>query len=204
MTVLDPTINSEQMEMYTDVGAYIQLYSGWNLLLEGRWRNLDGIPEEVQNVTKNLGIFADEDLSSIFNVIRAWMDQHPQEADLPSQCWAAFTSQLKPCELNEALRHRPPVRDFMAFLDSRFRIGDGVEYLCYQLRYSQLRNPEEVSDSFFKALYAWIEQNPQDIQSLTHCQRSLRTFSPPSGGFPAFHSFEVFLEAQIASENVVE
>ncbi|KAF8876969.1 hypothetical protein BD779DRAFT_1475451 [Infundibulicybe gibba] len=33
MTVLDPTINSEQMEMYTDsVGAYIQLYSGWSYI----------------------------------------------------------------------------------------------------------------------------------------------------------------------------
>ncbi|KAF8878742.1 hypothetical protein BD779DRAFT_1676725 [Infundibulicybe gibba] len=178
-----------------------------NLLLAERG-SPGGIFTEVWEVFENLRIFTDEDLSSIFDAMRAWMGRHPWNADRPSYCWAALTSQLKPYELNEALRHRPPVRDFMAFLDSRFRIGVSVKYLCGLLQFHS-GNWEGVLDLFFKALYAWIEQNPQDAQSLVHSQTMLMTLDPGGlefmRGFRVFRDFEAFLEAQIArSKNIVE
>ncbi|KAF8875119.1 hypothetical protein BD779DRAFT_1476217 [Infundibulicybe gibba] len=80
-----------------------------NLLSEEQWMDSAEIPMEVWNVFKNLEIFTDEDLGSIFNVLRIWVDRHPQDAELPSQCWAVLTFGL---ELDQALWHRTPVRNF--------------------------------------------------------------------------------------------
>ncbi|KAF8899337.1 hypothetical protein BD779DRAFT_1795784 [Infundibulicybe gibba] len=174
-----------------------------NLLSEGRWTDSTKIPMEVWNVFKNLKIFTDEDLNSIFNVLYAWMDQHPEDADLPSHCWVPLTSQLASHELDEALQYHPPVRDFMAFLDSRFRMGDGIKYLCTGSGWN--RYNREAFDSFFKALYAWIERNPQDAQSFIHCKELLSTMdSRELKGMRDYRSFRDFeaslqtlLEAQI-------
>ncbi|KAF8868974.1 hypothetical protein BD779DRAFT_1807429 [Infundibulicybe gibba] len=135
----------------------------WNFLSEGPQTSSNEILREVHSVFENLKIFTDEDLDSIFNALHTWIDRHPEDADLPSRCWVSLTSQLRPHELDDALQHRPPVRDFMAFLDSRFQLGDGVKFSCNELPYC--KNSEEMLGSFFKALYAWIEENPQDTQS---------------------------------------
>ncbi|KAF8875113.1 hypothetical protein BD779DRAFT_225608 [Infundibulicybe gibba] len=170
-----------------------------NLLSEGRLTSSARIPEEVRNVFQNFKIFTDGDLDSIFDALHTWMDQHPQSANLPAHCWARLVSTLEPHDLDEALRHRPPVRDFMAFLDSRFQMGAGVKYLCEGLYIKQF-------DWFFKALYAWIEQNPQDIQSFVDCRKLLTTVDPMCLGWTrrdhsSFRDFEAFLEAQIAGHN---
>ncbi|KAF8876917.1 hypothetical protein BD779DRAFT_1694931 [Infundibulicybe gibba] len=171
-----------------------------NLLSEGRWIDSTEIHEGVQNVFENLKIFTDGDLDSIFDTLHTWMDQHPQSADLPAHCWACLVSILEPHELDEALRHRPPVRDFMAFLDSRFQMGAGVRYLCKKLYIKQF-------DRFFKALYAWIEQNPQDTQSFIDCRRFLTTIGSvwlrrARRDHSSFRDFEAFLEAQTAGHNI--
>ncbi|KAF8869227.1 hypothetical protein BD779DRAFT_1480173 [Infundibulicybe gibba] len=55
MTVLDPTINSEQMEMYTDVGAYIQLYSGWTQEMEKKTQEMEKKTQErIRDATRGM------------------------------------------------------------------------------------------------------------------------------------------------------
>ncbi|KAF8883955.1 hypothetical protein BD779DRAFT_1472235 [Infundibulicybe gibba] len=159
--------------------------------------DLTGIPREVQHVSKNLKIFTDEDLDSIFNTLRTWMDWHPHDAVTPGYCWIAMTSQLKPHGLDEALRDRPPVRNFMAVLDSRLQMETGVEYLCRG--YDDER--EEEFDSVFMALYAWNERNPQDTQSFIRCRRLLTATLDShhlerARQYQSFRDFETFLEAQ--------
>ncbi|KAF8874547.1 hypothetical protein BD779DRAFT_252066 [Infundibulicybe gibba] len=172
-----------------------------NLLSEGRWGNSTGISMEVQNIFENLEAFTDEDLNSIFNALCAWINQLPRDAELPSHCWTTLTSILEPHRLDEALRHRPPVHNLMAFLDSRLQMGDGVKYLCSVWYYYG----KEGFDSFFKALYAWIERNPQDTQSFINCWTLLTTIdSRHLRGVrrrqQSFRDFEAFLEAQISGD----
>ncbi|KAF8875121.1 hypothetical protein BD779DRAFT_1701676 [Infundibulicybe gibba] len=169
-----------------------------NFLSEGRWKTSTGIPTEVQSVFKNLEIFTDKDLDSIFNALCAWIDRNPQHADLPSRCWARLTA-LEPHRLDEALPHHAPVRDFMNFLDLRFQMGDGVKYLFSDGFYG-----EEI-DSFFTALYARIERNPQDIQSFVRCREVLASMYPwmldIMHNHRSFCAFEAFLEARIARDD---
>ncbi|KAF8887565.1 hypothetical protein BD779DRAFT_1526953 [Infundibulicybe gibba] len=159
-------------------------------------------PFDTNREKENLELFTDNELDSIFKVLRAWMDQNPQDAGLPSHCWAPFASGLGPWyELDEALR-RPPVHDFMAFLDSLFQMSEGVKFVCYHRPYTgRLGNLEQELDSFFKALYAWINRNPQDTESFIHCQTFLTSNNfrrvKRARRYQSFRDFEAFLATQI-------
>ncbi|KAF8887555.1 hypothetical protein BD779DRAFT_1672686 [Infundibulicybe gibba] len=169
----------------------------WGLLSAGQLEDPARIPIEVRNVCENLGIFTDEDLDFIFNELHTWINRHPQDVNIPTRCWAVLTSRLEFHEPDSALRHRPPIRDFMAFLDSRFQLGEGVRYVC-----SQWHRDEVEFDSFLTALYAWIEQNPQGAQVFIHCRELLPSSNDWRLGrvhqHQSFRDFEIFLEAQIA------
>ncbi|KAF8876557.1 hypothetical protein BD779DRAFT_1677724 [Infundibulicybe gibba] len=155
------------------------------------------IPRQVQNVSKNLKTFSEKDLGENFDLLRKWMDDHHdlQDVGMPSRCWAALTSQLKPSEI----QHHPPVRDFMAFLDPKFQIDEGVRFLCSEQWYRD----NEKADSFFEALDAWIKKNKPDVQSFTRCQTMLETLDPSRlermrRWYKPFRVFEASLEVRIA------
>ncbi|KAF8883950.1 hypothetical protein BD779DRAFT_1674269 [Infundibulicybe gibba] len=170
----------------------------WNLLSAERWAGPTKIHWEVQNVFENLETFTDDDLDFIFNTLQESTDWDSQDASVLTWCWVKLTSQLKP----HVLQDRPPVRNFMAFLDSRFQMGKGVEYLCDRWWYD-----DKKCDSFFEALHAWIERNEPDTQSFIRCWEKLTTALDSHslrGTYwhkKSFRHFEVFLEKRIARNN---
>ncbi|KAF8882816.1 hypothetical protein BD779DRAFT_1749568 [Infundibulicybe gibba] len=131
--------------------------------------------------------------------MRGWISIHRAQTCPPTA--GHLVSKLKLHEFDEALRHHPPARDFMAFLNSRFQMGDGVKYLCQ--RWYDF-NKEEF-DSFLKALYTWIEQNLQDTRSFVRCQGLLTAMDSwpleRAHDHQSFCNFEVFLVAQIAGNS---
>ncbi|KAF8875117.1 hypothetical protein BD779DRAFT_1476215 [Infundibulicybe gibba] len=169
-----------------------------SFLLEGRRVDSYTVPREVQNISRNLKIFTDGDLSCIFDMLREWIKQHPQDMNASSYCWASLASQLGP--RGGALWHRPPIRDFMNFLDFRFRIFSGIYHLCSE------QFSEEESGLFFMALHEWIssdlkKQNPPDRPSFVSCWNTLMVVvdSQFARDYKSFHNFEAFVEAQISS-----
>ncbi|KAF8882149.1 hypothetical protein BD779DRAFT_1675131 [Infundibulicybe gibba] len=59
-------------------------------------------------------------------------------------------------------KHSTAPPDLMDFLDSQFQVDEGVLYMREQLRTQHLSNSD--LNSFFKALYPWIDRDPQDAE----------------------------------------